>query len=157
MPPAAAARLQRPACPTRSAGPAASSYLAPPGVVGGWEFSSDLAPPDVRRAGGRCGSELGGPRQVAAGRVNVQDGVAHCPGELVDEAVEGVDHGGQGVVAAGLAQVVLGGGGDVGCGAVEVEVVEGGVDIDEQVGDVAGAAGVEGDLGGLVAAGRVAH
>src|SRR5258708_39298318 len=49
-------------------------------------------------------SELDGPGRVAAGRVNVQDGVAHCPGELVDEAAEGVDHGGGGGGGAGPAE-----------------------------------------------------
>ena len=85
------------------------------------------------------------------------DGVAHCPGELVDEAAEGVDHGGQGVVAAGFAQVVLGGGSDVRCGAVEVEMAGGGVDVDEQVDDVAGAAGAGADVGDLLVAGWAGH
>ena len=137
--------------------PVFSSYLAPPGVARGREFSFDLAPPCLRRAGGRCGSELDGARRVAAGRAGLRDGVAHGPAELVDEAAESVDHGGQGVVTAGLAQVVLGRGGDLGLGAVEVEVVEDGVDVEEQVDDVAGAAGIWGDLGVLVVAGRVAH
>jgi hypothetical protein len=44
----------------------------------------------------------------------------------------------------------------VGLGAVEVEVVEGGVGVDEHEHDVAGVAGVEGDLGELVVAAGLA-
>jgi len=48
------------------------------------------------------------------------------------------------------------GGGDLGLGAVEPEVVEDGVDVEEQTDDVAGVPGVEGDLGELVVAAGLA-
>ena len=51
-------------------------------------------------------------------------GVADRAGEHGDHVAEGADEGGEGVGAGGFAQVVLGGGGDLGLGAVEVEVVQ---------------------------------
>ena len=50
-------------------------------------------------------------------------GVADGAGEHGDDVVQGADEGGEGVGAGGFAQVVLGRGGDLGLGAVEVEVV----------------------------------
>jgi hypothetical protein len=46
--------------------------------------------------------------------------------ELAGDLAESVDEGGQAVGAGRFAQVVLGRGGDLGLGAVEVEVVKDG-------------------------------
>src|SRR5262245_65949314 len=72
--------------------------------------------------------------------------------ELAGGLAESVDEGGQGAGAGGLEQVVPGRGGDLGLGAVEVEVVQDGVDVDEQEDQVAGVSGVQADAGDLVAA-----
>jgi hypothetical protein len=79
-------------------------------------------------------------------------GLADRTAEQVDHLGEGADEVGEGVGAGGFAQVVLGRGGDVGLGAVEVEVVQDGVDAGEQEHDVAGVPGVEGEPGELVVA-----
>jgi hypothetical protein len=76
--------------------------------------------------------------------------------ELAGDLAESVDEGGQGVGAGGFAQVVLGRGGDLGLGAVEVEVVKDGVDVDEHEDQVAGVSGVEADAGDLVVAAGLA-
>lgn len=58
--------------------------------------------------------------------------------------------------ASGLAQVVPCQAGGLGPGATVVEVVRGGVDVEEHERDVARVPGVEGDLGGLVVAAGLA-
>jgi len=104
------------------------------------EFSFDLAPPCGRDCGG---SEAGG--RIAAGWFGCgragRDAVeclAFGAAELAGDRAESLDEGGQAVGAGGFAQVVLGRGGDLGLGAVEVEVVQDGVDVDEQEDQVAG-------------------
>jgi hypothetical protein len=64
--------------------------------------------------------------------------VGFSAAEPAGDLGESGDEGGQAVGAGGLEQVVLGRGGDLGLGAVEVEVVQDGVDIDEQEDQVAG-------------------
>jgi hypothetical protein len=59
-------------------------------------------------------------------------GVADGAGEHGDDVVQGADEGGEGVGAGGFAQVVVGRVSDLGLGAVEVEVVQDGVDVQEQ-------------------------
>src|SRR6516164_5283456 len=83
-------------------------------------------------------------------------GVADRGAEHGYRLAEGADEGGEGVGAGGFTQVVLGGGGDLGLGAVKVEVVEDGVDVEEQEHDVAGVPGVEGELGEVVVAAGLA-
>lgn len=61
-----------------------------------------------------------------------QDCRVHRLAELGDEVVEAADEGGQGVGAGRFAQVILAGSGDLGLGAVEAEVIEDGVDVQEQ-------------------------
>ena len=86
-----------------------------------------------------AGSEAGG-GIAAGGRVgrDAAERLVFGVAELAGGLAESVDEGGQGVGAGGCAQVVLGRGGDLGLGAVEVEVVQDGVDIDEQEDQVAG-------------------
>lgn len=72
--------------------------------------------------------------------------------ELAGGLAESVDEGGQAAGAGGFAQLVLGRGGDLGLGAVEVEVVKDGVDVGEHEDQVAGVSGVEGDADDLVVA-----
>src|SRR5215472_10591145 len=90
------------------------------------------------------------------GCAGTRAGVADRGAEHGYGLAEGADEGGEGVGAGGFTQVVLGGGGDLGLGAVEVEVVQDGVDVDEQEHDVAGVPGVEGELGELVVAAGLA-
>ena len=146
------------------AGPAVLLYLAPPSVAPIWLHlqwrrgrSSPLIwpRPGIRR--GIAGSEAGG--RVAAGwfacgRVgrDVVERLASGAAEMAGDLAESVDEGGQGVGAGGFAQVVLGRGGDLGLGAVEVEVVQDGVDVDEQEDQVAGVSGVQVDAGDVVVA-----
>ena len=93
----------------------------------------------------------GGGRQRAPGR-DAGERFAFGAAEPVGDLAESVDEGGQAVGAGGFAQVVLGRGGDLGLGAVEVEVVKDGVDVDEHQDQVAGVSGVEADAGDLVVA-----
>jgi transposase len=86
-----------------------------------------------------------------AGRDAVER-LAFGAAEVVGDLAESVDEGGQAVGAGGSAQVVLGRGGDLGLGAVEVEVVKDGVDVDEHEDQVAGVSGVEADADDLVVA-----
>ena len=123
------------------------------GVRGGaWCFSSGGLAPQF--------SFDAGPARQLAGRDGDRGwrraGVADRAGEHGDHVVQGADEGGEGVGAGGFAQVVLGRDGDVGLGAVEVEVVQDGVDVEEQKHDVAGVPGVEGEMGGLVVAAGLA-
>jgi len=110
-----------------------------------------------RPGAGLRGSEAGG--RVAAGwfacgRVgrDVVERLAFGAAEMAGDLAESVDEGGQGAGAGGFAQVVLGRGGDLGLGAVEVEVVQDGVDVDEQQDQVAGVSGVQVDAGDVVVA-----
>ena len=91
---------------------------------------------------------------LACGRVrrDVVECFAFGAAELAGGLAESVDEGGQGVGAGGSAQVVLGQGGDLGLGAVEVEVVKDGVDVDEHEDQVAGVSGVQVDAGDVVVA-----
>jgi hypothetical protein len=95
--------------------------------VRGAEFSFDLAPPCERYCGGL---EAGG--RVAAGWFawravrDAGERLAFGAAELAGDLAESVDEGGQAVGAGRFAQVVLGRGGDLGLGAVEVEVVKDG-------------------------------
>src|SRR5438045_1125800 len=88
----------------------------------------------------------------SAGLGDVRGGVACRPGEQVDYLAESADQRRHGVGAAGFAQDGLGGAGDLGLSAVEVELVENGVDVQQHEHDVASVTGVEGDLGELVVA-----
>ena len=75
-------------------------------------------------------------------------------GELADYFVEAADEPGQGVALAlpdsrKMASAVRG---DLGLGAVEVESIQDGVDVQEQTGNVAGVPSIQGDLGEPVVA-----
>src|SRR6516225_10092147 len=112
----------------------------------------------ARPCGRDCGGSEAGGRIAAgwfgcgrAGR-DAAERLAFGAAELVGGLAESVDEGGQGVGAGGFAQVVLGRGGDLGLGAVEVEVVQDGVDADKHEDQVAGVPGVQADAGELVVA-----
>lgn len=92
----------------------------------------------------------------AVGRGDVCDGVAGGAGELADHLAQGADQRGQGVEAVGFAQDGVGGVRDFGPGAVRVELVQDGVDVQEQASDVPGVPGVQGDAGELVVAAGLA-
>src|SRR5580700_7004152 len=110
--------------------------------------------PCERYCGGlEAGGRVGGGR-FAGGRTGRDAGerLAFGAAELAGDLAESVDEGGQAVGAGRFAQVVLGRGGDLGLGAVEVEVVKDGVDVDEHEDQVAGVSGVQADAGDLVVA-----
>jgi hypothetical protein len=134
--------------------PPFSFDLAPRSVALGWSSPLIWPPPSGRDcAGSEAGSRIaaGWFAYGRAGRDAVER-LAFGAAELAGDLAESVDEGGQGVGAGGFAQVVLGRGGDLGLGAVEVEVVKDGVDVGEQEDQVAGVSGVQADADDLVVA-----